>query len=61
MFICRNIGARELMALVVAAARAYRRRAADTGRRPARDDARGQGSPEWSAYRLERDGGGRHG
>lgn len=49
------------MALVVAAARAYRRGAADTGRRPPQGDARGKGSPEWSAYRLERDGGGRHG
>ena len=49
------------MALVVAAARAYRRGAADTGRRPPRGDARSKGHPEWSAYRLERDGGGRHG
>ena len=49
------------MALVVAAARAYRRGTADTGRRSPQNDARGKGGAEWSAYRLERDGGGRHG
>ena len=59
MSIYRNIGARQLMALLVAAARAYRSRAT-TGRQPPRNGAREQEGSEWSSYRLDRSGGGRH-
>ena len=61
LLICRNIGARELMALVVSAARAYRERDADPARQTPRNDARENRGSGWSAYRMDRNGGGRHG
>ena len=48
------------MALLVAAARAYRTKATTTGRRQPRDDAQSKEKSNWSVYRMDRNGSGHH-
>jgi len=61
VFICRNIGARELMALLVTAARAYRSKAVVSGPGVSRVGADAKGRFDHTSHRAERPIGGSHG